>query len=129
MKLITPKFFGEIADGCEIKRDGFLIRHIKKLIINIKGVPENDIVTLPGVCCMATEEGKNALINVGLSAKYFHLVEISPNKQDKLYFIDVDAKGSGIEIYRGTNIKVEDEKYETLKSLINIKQSKVKQVV
>ena len=126
--LLVPMFFGEIADGCDIKRNGFLINKISKLVITARNNPENDVVMLPGVCCMTTEKGKNALIEIGLSKSNFHEVEIMSNKSGVLYFIDVDAKGKGIEIYHGTKIRIDTDKYDILKKSININRSKIKEM-
>ena len=124
MKLISPMFFGEIGDACVIRREGFVIKKILKLVIKATTTPENDIVNLPGVCCVVSKNGKEALIQIGLSERDFHLVESFKD----LYFIDVDAKGKGIEIYHGTKIKIDNKKCDVLMSLININQSKIKEL-
>lgn len=126
MKIIQPSFYGELGRDSIFVYNGFIIKKIIKLVIISSRFPDNDITSVPGICCLVTEKGKEALISLGLSPEYFHLAVMQKEIGEKLFFIDIDAHCEGIEIFRGTKLKIEEEKYNTLRSLVNINKANVK---
>lgn len=122
---IKPGNYGTLGKQSTFERQGFIIRKIQSLEVVATGKVSDDLMILPGVCCLATERGKSFLCQNGAESGFFHKTKITGILvESNIYYIDIGVKTNKFEIYRGTTIIVDDSLKESIKKELKVSKCK-----